>query len=285
MSLAGVPSVSIDMLTDAAAVAGACLVAANLGSFLNVVAYRVPRGMSVARGRSRCPACGHPVRWHDNVPVLGWLLLGGRCRDCGAAIASRYPTVEAAAGMIGGIAALELFSGGHIWPDGRFGIGRTGIDVLLVEADWPRALVCAAHATLLFALLAWTLFEFDRTRLSWAWVMATVAGLVGLAVVAGGPTVLPGWTAGAQAAAGAGVGVVLGATVSSPWLRQALVFVGAVLGWQALVCVGAILAPVAAGRVAMGRLRGRFFRLEPACGDLLVATALQVLAWRWLTAG
>jgi leader peptidase (prepilin peptidase)/N-methyltransferase len=66
-----------------------------VGSFLNVVAYRLPRGESLSRPRSRCPACATPVRPRDNVPVLSWLALRGRCRDCQAAISVRYPLVEA----------------------------------------------------------------------------------------------------------------------------------------------------------------------------------------------
>lgn len=65
-----------------------------VGSFLNVVAHRLPRGESLARPGSRCPGCGHPVRPYDNVPVLSWLILRGRCRDCGEPISWRYPLVE-----------------------------------------------------------------------------------------------------------------------------------------------------------------------------------------------
>ncbi|MBM3696447.1 MAG: prepilin peptidase, partial [Actinobacteria bacterium] len=65
------------------------------GSFVNVVAHRVPRGMSVIRPRSACPGCGHEIRSRDNIPVLSWLLLRGRCRDCGTGISRRYPLVEA----------------------------------------------------------------------------------------------------------------------------------------------------------------------------------------------
>jgi leader peptidase (prepilin peptidase)/N-methyltransferase len=70
-----------------------------VGSFLNVVAYRLPRGESVVTPRSRCPSCGSPVRSRDNVPVVSWLLLRGRCRDCGTPIAARYPLVEALTGL------------------------------------------------------------------------------------------------------------------------------------------------------------------------------------------
>jgi leader peptidase (prepilin peptidase)/N-methyltransferase len=71
-----------------------------IGSFLNVVAYRLPRGESLATPGSHCPQCEHPVRPRDNVPVLSWLLLKGRCRDCGEPIARRYAIVEAATGLL-----------------------------------------------------------------------------------------------------------------------------------------------------------------------------------------
>ncbi|MGN6188353.1 MAG: prepilin peptidase [Conexibacter sp.] len=66
-----------------------------VGSFLNVVAWRLPRGESLVAPGSHCPGCGHPVRPYDNVPVLSWLALRGRCRDCRTPISARYPLVEA----------------------------------------------------------------------------------------------------------------------------------------------------------------------------------------------
>jgi leader peptidase (prepilin peptidase)/N-methyltransferase len=284
MSAGGASAVPIDVLSDATVAAMLCLLAANVGSFLNVVAYRVPRGLSVARGGSRCPACGNPVRWRDNVPVIGWLALRGRCRDCGVEIASRYALVEAAAGAIGAIAAAELLSGGRTWPAGRFGIGRTGVDVLVMEGDWRLALVCAAHAALLLTLLLWALFEADRTRLTWGLLLGVMAALGAFTVVAGGPTVAAGWPAAAQAIAGAAAGFLLGTVVASPWLRQGLVFVGTVLGWQAVLTVGAIMAAVAVGRVGIDWFQGKRCRLEPTGVDLLAAAAVQVLAWRWIAA-
>jgi len=274
----------IDVLIDATVAVAVCLLAANLGSFLNVVAYRVPRGASVAWGGSRCPSCGSPVRWHDNVPVAGWIALGGRCRDCDAAIPPRYPLVEAAAGGIGLLATVELLSGGRTWPAGRFGNGRTGADVLLMGADWQLVLVCVAHAALLFVLLAWTLFEADRTRITRGWFLAVAAGLATVAVVAGGPTTMPGQAAAVAAAAGAGMGGLLGATAASPWLRQAVVLVGTVLGWQGVVGAGAIMAAVTVGRWAVGGWLGRRCPLEPTCGDILTATAMQALAWPFFPA-
>jgi leader peptidase (prepilin peptidase) / N-methyltransferase len=71
-----------------------------VGSYLNVVIYRVPRGISTVLPRSRCPECGAAIRAADNVPVVSFLALGGRCRDCGARISWRYPAVEAATGAL-----------------------------------------------------------------------------------------------------------------------------------------------------------------------------------------
>src|SRR5690348_181231 len=69
-------------------------VGACIGSFLNVVAWRLPRGMRLSWPGSLCPACRKPIAFRDNVPIVGWLLLGGRCRSCGAKISARYPLVE-----------------------------------------------------------------------------------------------------------------------------------------------------------------------------------------------
>jgi leader peptidase (prepilin peptidase)/N-methyltransferase len=70
------------------------------GSFLTVVVHRVPRGESLVRPRSRCPSCGTQIRAVDNVPVVSWLLLRGRCRACGARISPVYPSIELATGML-----------------------------------------------------------------------------------------------------------------------------------------------------------------------------------------
>jgi leader peptidase (prepilin peptidase)/N-methyltransferase len=89
----------------------AALFGAVVGSFLNVVIWRLPRGESLSRPRSRCPKCGALIRWFDNVPILSWVLLRARCRRCRARISARYPFVEALT------AALFLLSWWRWEPD------------------------------------------------------------------------------------------------------------------------------------------------------------------------
>lgn len=79
-----------------------------IGSFLNVVIWRVPRKLSVVRPPSACPGCGEPIRPMDNIPVLSWLLLRARCRHCGEPIAARYPLVELAGGVLFAAAAIRF---------------------------------------------------------------------------------------------------------------------------------------------------------------------------------
>lgn len=78
----------------------AAVVGAAIGSFLNVCIYRWPAEESVVKPRSRCPGCNQPIAWHDNIPILSWLLLRGRCRRCGTSVSVQYPIIEAATALI-----------------------------------------------------------------------------------------------------------------------------------------------------------------------------------------
>jgi leader peptidase (prepilin peptidase) / N-methyltransferase len=119
-----------------------------LGSFLNVVIYRLPRGESLNRPASRCPSCGAPVKPYDNIPVLSWLILRGRCRNCGARISARYPIVEAltAAVFVGAALTRGVDDDLALWlPFAAMLIAVAGIDldhriipnkILLPAAIW-----------------------------------------------------------------------------------------------------------------------------------------------------
>src|SRR5881275_679293 len=118
-----------------AAIVIAALGGLIVGSFLNVVAYRLPRGESLAHPPSHCPSCDAPVKPYDNIPVLSWLLLRGRCRNCGAAISPRYPLVEATTGLLWAAVVLA-----H-WDDAAAIV----LGILLVTFLVPITLIDLEH--------------------------------------------------------------------------------------------------------------------------------------------
>lgn len=78
----------------------AFVLGAMIGSFLNVCVYRIPKGESVVKGRSHCPKCGQGIAWYDNIPILSWLILGAKCRNCAQPISWQYPLVESITGFL-----------------------------------------------------------------------------------------------------------------------------------------------------------------------------------------
>ena len=140
------------------------LLGAIIGSFLNVVVYRLPRGMSLSVPGSHCPKCNHAIRWYDNLPVVGWLKLRGRCRDCGTAISARYPLVEAlVASMFVALAYVDLL------------YGTLDRDTAIEPAAWAGF---ALHPLLLTTLLAAALIKYDAqplpVRLFWPAVVVAI---------------------------------------------------------------------------------------------------------------
>jgi leader peptidase (prepilin peptidase)/N-methyltransferase len=104
-----------------------------IGSFLSVLAHRVPRGEGWVTGRSRCPECGATIRARDNVPVVSWLLLRGRCRDCGKPISARYPLAELATGTL--LAATYLIIGDDPWWELALGLVLCVVLVAITLTD------------------------------------------------------------------------------------------------------------------------------------------------------
>lgn len=136
------------------------LVGLAIGSFLNVVVYRVPAGLSVSRPRSACPGCAQPIAPRDNIPVLSWVLLRGRCRGCHAPISVRYPALEALTAVLFVAAGL------------RFG--------------W--SLTLPATAVFFAGLIALAAVDLERMLLPRKIVFATGAGTVAFLVLAAATT-------------------------------------------------------------------------------------------------
>jgi leader peptidase (prepilin peptidase) / N-methyltransferase len=196
------------------------------GSFVGVVAHRVPRGGSIVGPRSQCPSCGTQIAAYDNVPVISWLLLGGHCRSCSARIPARYPLIELAVGAAFAATALVL-------------------------QDDPAAL--ALGLVFVAVLAAITLTDLERRVIPNAILL--VGAVIGVGIVAAtDPASLPERIAAAAGAGGflllaallyprgMGMGDVKLAAVMGLFLGVSVVpalFVGIVLG--ALVGVGLML--------------------------------------------
>lgn len=148
------------------------------GSFLNVVICRLPRGESVVRPRSRCPGCGSTLKWHENIPVLSYLLLGGRCRSCRCGISPRYPIVEILGGALAVVSVME------------FGAG--------MEAVFAYAF--------LMALLAVTVIDWDHRIIPDSISLSFI--LIGIAWSFLSPSVTPAGSIAGAAAGGGGLWLI-----------------------------------------------------------------------------
>jgi leader peptidase (prepilin peptidase)/N-methyltransferase len=244
------------------------------GSFFNVVIYRLPLGMSLIEPGSHCPACEKPVRWFDNVPVISWVVLRGRCRDCRAPIAVRYPLVEAAtAAMFGILAKVEWLSGGTNLPGGEV----------------PLVPIYAYHLVLLCTLLCAALIELDDKRLPLGFFAPAAA--VGIAAPLFWPGVhpVPAWpgldgTIGGlvDSIVGLAAGAMLGFAAWWPWPNRtqtgtllATACVGLFLGWQAVLALALATVAVRLFCVLAGRTVPRLRRFPPS-------VVLAVLAFGWI---
>ncbi|SDC21355.1 leader peptidase (prepilin peptidase) / N-methyltransferase [Sanguibacter gelidistatuariae] len=146
-----------------------------IGSFLNVVIWRVPRGESVVRPPSACPGCGRKIRARDNVPVLSWLLLRARCRDCRAPISAQYPVVELLTGVL---FVLVLVRFGLTWElpgylyGAAIGVALTVIDLKVHRL--PNAIVLPSYIVVSALLLVAAIGTGDWSAL----LRAGIGGVV-----------------------------------------------------------------------------------------------------------
>lgn len=269
---------------------GACV-----GSFMNVVIYRVPLGMSVVSPRSRCPRCGHAIRGFDNLPVLSWLILRGRCRDCSLPIPVRYPLVEFLVGLLFMLMAIEV-----IQPNGPWWLlNIASRDFLTVP--WPKLIAAFAYYQLGLCTLicaAYIAWDGERAPLP-LFVPAILAGLAFPAYwneIRPLATSAPDWQTTIvqgllQGALGALVGAVLGWTYDQirnlrnargePRGRMLLpaLTLGLMLGWQVAAIAVIVASVLAKYWLVLWRKRWPATCAAPVASLCLVAIGL-VLAGR-----
>lgn len=221
-----------------------------IGSFLNVCIARIPAGQSIVKPPSYCPTCKTPIAWHDNIPVVGYLALGGRCRTCKAPISVRYPLVE----MITAAAFL--------------------LQAFVVGEDLPLLVTRLVFTGLLIVLFG---TDLDTQRLP------DVLTLPGLAVGFAASLFLPpGWASSL-------IGIALGAgilwTIRWVWFRttgvegmglgdvKMLAMIGAFLGWQQVV-VTLFLSSLAGALVGVALTAGgRSMKAKLPFGTFLAVAA------------
>lgn len=290
---------------------------ATVGSFLNVVVYRLPAGISLISERSRCPACRTPIAGRDNIPVLGWLKLSGRCRACGVAISARYPIVEFLTGMVFLLLYfVQLISGGANLPVREPNL-YAGVIWILFYTKWDLVALYLFHCCGFCVLLTWSLTALDGNR------FPLRASLSCLAVAVLWPALSPGLlplqadadplaayatpqagSAILTSACGIGAGILAslallpvmhpvqpaGAATASELTvfrgeatvydtASALLIAGAVFGWQALVAIVTLSLLL---RLMFRPLESRWPALQhwPLAGWIFAAGLLHHLLWR-----
>jgi leader peptidase (prepilin peptidase) / N-methyltransferase len=168
----------VGVLPTAAWAVLAGLLGLAIGSFLNVVIYRVPAGMSVVSPPSRCPKCGSLIRNRHNVPVLGWLVLRGRCADCAAPISPRYPLVEAATGVLFAGLTAGLIATGAAWAVPAYLVLAAAVLTLaMIAVDGhpaPRSIVVASYPAVAALLILASAARHEWWPLGWAVLGAAV---------------------------------------------------------------------------------------------------------------
>ncbi len=243
---------------------------AMVGSFLNVVIGRLPEGRSIVHPGSHCPHCGNPVRPYDNVPILAWFWLLGKCRDCKTSISSLYPTIE----LMMGLFALLLFD--HIFVSTWDFTGANLVAFLLYFA-FISALVAEAFIDLKYYIIPDSLSIYAAP--------VAIVGMWGLEQM--NPSLGIGWQNSVLGAFFGG-GTLGGIALLWLWIRRyegmgwgdvkLLLLIGAMVGpWPALPFIflaSAVLA-VCVG-VPIGLLQGKGWKMALPFGPFL---ALATLIW------
>src|SRR3954469_16871692 len=225
------------------------IIGAIVGSFLNVVAYRLPRKQSLLHPGSRCPACETPIKPYDNVPVLGWLWLRGRCRACGAKISWHYPAIEALTGLLCACVVLHYGTDNTVWLPLIFVLLL--VPITLIDLEFriiPNALTLIGAVSALVLTLA-----FESDQLVPRLIAAAIAGGFFLVALLAYPS---GMGMGDVKLAGV-MGLVLGRAVAPA------IFAALLLG------TGVGMAVMARYGVKEGRKKGIPFGPWLAAGSLV----------------
>ncbi len=231
-----------------------------IGSFLNVVVWRLPRGESLSHPASHCPVCGHPIRAYDNIPVFSWVLLRGRCRDCGARISPRYPLVELATGAAFG--ATAAWVGWSILLPFAFWFVAASIAMILIDVEHhrlPNSLTLSTYVVVVAGLAITAMLEQEWPAFGRAIVGGFVLALIYAALATAFPRGM-GW---------GDVKLALVVGTAMAWVGWGALVVG---GFGAFL-LGAVwgVASIATGRA--GRKSALPF------GPFMVVAAIGAMAW------
>ena len=233
----------MDFLFELPATIAVFILGASIGSFLNVVVYRLPAGLSLLHPPSRCPKCLHRLGKRENVPVLGWLLLKGRCRHCKNPISARYPVVE---GVTGILFVMTFLAFGGSWQTAGYWAFLSWLLALsLIDLDTMTLPNPLTQSGLAIGLIFQTILGFLMSGTLAGALTQLMHGVLGAVVGL--------WLLDLIAIAGS---MLLGEAAMGAGDAKLAAMMGAWLGWKYLLLAGflacAIGAFVGGGAIAAG---------------------------------
>ncbi len=276
-------------------------------SFMNVVAWRLPNKRTLLDS-SQCPFCAKRIRLSDNVPILGWIWLGCRCRTCRLPISVRYPLVE----LVYGIAFLILFqvevvTGASNVPFSRI-YDFVGMDLMVWKPNWEVLRFYIYHCTLITILFTWTLVKIDRFETPPSLFLLTATIGIAMPVVWSHLQTVslleprPEWlvekTQFAASMMEGGIGLVAGMAIGlilellapvmtnekdesvSHTLIWGAMLVGLFMGWQAIISTALIYALISFATSLLSQIFPAVARW-PLIGNFSLATFIQICIWNW----
>lgn len=225
-----------------------CVLGAAIGSFLNVVIYRLPAGLSLLYPPSRCPKCLHRLKKHENVPVLGWVWLKGRCSCCKSPISIRYPLVEAATSVL---FLLAFWMFGVSWQTlGYWTFFSWLLALSLIDLDTMTLPNSLTQSGLILGLVFQGILGVSATSSLSGGISQVIAGI--------GASVLGLWLVEIIIFVGS---IALGQTAMGGGDAKLAAMMGAWLGWKSLLLAGFLACLVGTcvggGAIALGLLNRR----------------------------